>query len=38
MPGVIGGNVDFIFDRDTHVYLGTRTSVIRNGKEVAGVG
>ncbi|MEV4813658.1 CU044_5270 family protein [Micromonospora avicenniae] len=33
MPGVIGGNEDFIFDRDTHVYLGNRGSVIRNGKE-----
>lgn len=33
MPGVIGGNSDLIFDRDTHVYLGTRGSVIRNGKE-----
>lgn len=33
MPGVIGGNVDLIFERDSHVYLGTRNSVIRNGKE-----
>ncbi|MGC4756380.1 CU044_5270 family protein [Micromonospora trifolii] len=33
MPGVIGGNADLIFDRDSHVYLGTRDSVIRNGKE-----
>jgi hypothetical protein len=33
MPGVIDGNVDLIFDRDTHVYLGTRSSVIRDGKE-----
>ncbi|MEV1071311.1 CU044_5270 family protein [Micromonospora parva] len=33
MPGVIGGNVDLIFDRDSHVYLGTRNSVIRGGKE-----
>ncbi|WBB67080.1 CU044_5270 family protein [Micromonospora sp. WMMD812] len=33
MPGVIGGNVDFIFDRDTHVYLGIRMSVVRDGKE-----
>ncbi len=33
MPGVIGANVDFVFDRDTHVYLGTRTSLVRNGKE-----
>ncbi|MEW2428548.1 CU044_5270 family protein [Micromonospora sp. NPDC047644] len=33
MPGVIGGNMDLIFDRDSHVYLGTRNSVIRNGKE-----
>ncbi|SIQ97014.1 CU044_5270 family protein [Micromonospora avicenniae] len=33
MPGVIGGNEDLIFDRDTHVYLGNRGSVIRNGKE-----
>ncbi|MFC8298502.1 CU044_5270 family protein [Micromonospora orduensis] len=33
MPGVIGGNEDFIFDRDTHVFLGTRGSVVRNGKE-----
>ncbi|RLP91303.1 CU044_5270 family protein [Micromonospora sp. CV4] len=33
MPGVIGGNQDFIFDRDTHVYLGTRGTVVRDGKE-----
>ncbi|MEV6371679.1 CU044_5270 family protein [Micromonospora musae] len=33
MPGVIGGNHDLIFDRDTHVYLGYRGSVIRGGKE-----
>ncbi|MDG4808519.1 CU044_5270 family protein [Micromonospora sp. WMMD1120] len=33
MPGVIGGNMDLIFDRDSHVYLGTRGSVIRDGKE-----
>ncbi|MET8117954.1 CU044_5270 family protein [Micromonospora sp. NPDC005189] len=33
MPGVIGGSHDFLFDRDTHVYLGTRGSVVRNGKE-----
>lgn len=33
MPGVIGGNDDFLFDRDTHVFLGTRASVVRNGKE-----
>ncbi|MGK5739574.1 CU044_5270 family protein [Micromonospora sp. URMC 103] len=33
MPGVIGGNNDFVFDRDTHVYLGTRDSVVRDGKE-----
>ncbi|MET8278426.1 CU044_5270 family protein [Micromonospora sp. NPDC005174] len=33
MPGVIGGNQDFLFDRDTHVFLGTRESVVRNGKE-----
>jgi hypothetical protein len=33
MPGVIGGNVDLVFDRDTHLYLGTRSSVIRDGKE-----
>ncbi|MEU8254052.1 CU044_5270 family protein [Micromonospora inaquosa] len=33
MPGVIGGNLDLIFDRDSHVYLGTRNSVVRNGKE-----
>ncbi|MET7667299.1 CU044_5270 family protein [Micromonospora luteifusca] len=33
MPGVIGGNDDFLFDRDTHVFLGTRGSVVRNGKE-----
>ncbi|MEO3773004.1 CU044_5270 family protein [Micromonospora sp. B9E7] len=32
-PGVIGGNVDLLFDRDTHVYLGRRMSVVRNGKE-----
>ncbi|MBQ1016385.1 CU044_5270 family protein [Micromonospora sp. D93] len=36
MPGVIGGNLDLIFDRDSHVYLGTRNSVIRNGKESLG--
>ncbi|GIF63427.1 hypothetical protein Ais01nite_14620 [Asanoa ishikariensis] len=33
MPGVVGGNDDYIFDRDTHVYLGTRNSVIHNGTE-----
>ncbi|PYC71957.1 hypothetical protein C7C45_09985 [Micromonospora arborensis] len=33
MPGVIGGNEDFLFDRDTHVFLGSRSSVVRNGKE-----
>ncbi|KAB1914108.1 CU044_5270 family protein [Micromonospora sp. AMSO31t] len=33
MPGVIGGNIDFLFDRDTHVYLGTRGSVVRDGRE-----
>ncbi|WP_433130759.1 CU044_5270 family protein [Micromonospora sp. CA-240977] len=33
MPGVIGGNEDLLFDRDTHVFLGTRSSVVRNGKE-----
>lgn len=33
MPGVIGGNEDLIFDRDTHVYLGTRMSVVRDGRE-----
>lgn len=33
MPGVIGGSHDFLFDRDTHVYLGTRGLVVRNGKE-----
>ncbi|MEU4554132.1 hypothetical protein EV382_0129 [Micromonospora violae] len=33
MPGVIGGNQDFLFDRDTHVFLGTRGTVVRNGKE-----
>ncbi|RAO34851.1 hypothetical protein PSN13_02621 [Micromonospora saelicesensis] len=33
MPGVIGGNEDFLFDRDTHVFLGRRGSVVRNGKE-----
>ncbi|MEV7987152.1 CU044_5270 family protein [Micromonospora sp. NPDC085948] len=33
MPGVIGGNDDLLFDRDTHVYLGRRGSVIRDGKE-----
>ncbi|MDG4779856.1 CU044_5270 family protein [Micromonospora sp. WMMD961] len=32
-PGVIGGNVDLLFDRDTHAFLGTRGSVVRNGKE-----
>ncbi|MET7820857.1 CU044_5270 family protein [Micromonospora zamorensis] len=33
MPGVIGGHEDFIFDRDSHVFLGRRGSVVRNGKE-----
>jgi hypothetical protein len=33
MPGVIGGNNDLIFDRNTHVYLGTRRSVVRDGRE-----
>ncbi|WP_410820855.1 CU044_5270 family protein [Micromonospora sp. 050-3] len=33
MPGVIGGNSDLLFDRDTHVFLGRRGSVVRNGKE-----
>ncbi|MGV9211941.1 CU044_5270 family protein [Micromonospora sp. RB23] len=33
MPGVIGGNLDLIFDRDSHVYLGTRNSLTRDGKE-----
>ena len=33
MPGVIGGNVDLLFDRDTHVFLGRRDSVVRDGKE-----
>ncbi|MET8261919.1 CU044_5270 family protein [Micromonospora sp. NPDC005205] len=33
MPGVIAGNVDLLFDRDTHVFLGRRHSVIRHGKE-----
>ncbi|WP_435205949.1 CU044_5270 family protein [Micromonospora sp. bgisy143] len=33
MPGVIGGNLDLIFDRDSHVYLGTRNSLVRDGKE-----
>ncbi|MFC3499401.1 CU044_5270 family protein [Micromonospora krabiensis] len=33
MPGVIGGNYDFVFDRDTHVYLGTRMSLVRDGSE-----
>ncbi|MET8910107.1 CU044_5270 family protein [Micromonospora sp. NPDC004551] len=33
MPGVIGGANDFVFDRDSHVYLGTRRSVVRDGKE-----
>lgn len=33
MPGVVGGSEDFLFDRDTHVYLGTRGSVVRDGKE-----
>lgn len=33
MPGVVGGNNDVIFDRDSHVYLGTRRSVVRDGKE-----
>ncbi|WP_433287501.1 CU044_5270 family protein [Micromonospora sp. CA-244673] len=35
MPGVIGGNNDLIFDRNTHVYLGTRRSVVRDGRESA---
>ncbi|KAB1927496.1 hypothetical protein F8280_06800 [Micromonospora noduli] len=33
MPGVIGGNEDFLFDRDTHVFLGRRGTVVRDGKE-----
>ncbi|MEV7328525.1 CU044_5270 family protein [Micromonospora sp. NPDC093244] len=33
MPGVTGANVDFVFDRDTHVFLGNRDSVVRDGKE-----
>ncbi|MFI7604484.1 CU044_5270 family protein [Micromonospora sp. NPDC049366] len=33
MPGVIGGNNDLVFDRDTHAYLGTRTSLVRGGTE-----
>ncbi|MEU8333733.1 CU044_5270 family protein [Micromonospora sp. NPDC048839] len=33
MPGVIGGHDDVLFDRDTHVYLGRRGSVVRDGKE-----
>ncbi|MCG5466006.1 CU044_5270 family protein [Micromonospora sp. NPDC053740] len=33
MPGVIGGNEDLLFDRDTHVFLGRRGSVVRDGKE-----
>ncbi|MGC5290168.1 CU044_5270 family protein [Micromonospora sp. DT231] len=33
MPGVIGGNQDVLFDRDTHAFLGHRGSVIRDGKE-----
>ncbi|MEU1745216.1 CU044_5270 family protein [Micromonospora arida] len=33
MPGVIGGNEDFLFDRDTHLFLGRRGSVVRDGKE-----
>ncbi|MEK8107486.1 hypothetical protein NKG94_24450 [Micromonospora sp. M12] len=30
---MIGGNEDFLFDRDTHVFLGRRGSVVRDGKE-----
>lgn len=33
MPGVIGGNEDFLFDRDTHVFLGRRGTIVRDGKE-----
>jgi len=33
MPGVIGGSHDFIFDRETYVYLGTRSAVVRGGVE-----
>ncbi|MET8268348.1 CU044_5270 family protein [Micromonospora arida] len=33
MPGVIGANIDLIFDRNTHIFLGNRDSLVRNGKE-----
>ncbi|MEU7947240.1 CU044_5270 family protein [Micromonospora taraxaci] len=33
VPGSIGGHTDILFDRDTHVYVGRRMSVVRNGKE-----
>ncbi|MFY1689797.1 CU044_5270 family protein [Plantactinospora sp. WMMB782] len=33
MPGVIGAHYDLVFDRDTHAYLGTRLSHLRDGKE-----
>ncbi|MGC5311406.1 CU044_5270 family protein [Micromonospora zamorensis] len=33
VPGMIDGNTDILFDRDSHVYLGRRMSVARNGKE-----
>ncbi|KAB1938793.1 hypothetical protein F8271_17750 [Micromonospora sp. ALFpr18c] len=32
-PGRIGGHNDLIFDRETHVYLGTRRVLIRDGKQ-----
>lgn len=33
VPGMIDGNTEVIFDRDSHVYLGRRMSLVRNGKE-----
>ncbi|MFF0253629.1 CU044_5270 family protein [Micromonospora zamorensis] len=33
VPGMIDGNTEILFDRDSHVYLGRRMSVVRNGKE-----
>ncbi|MEU8328121.1 CU044_5270 family protein [Micromonospora sp. NPDC048839] len=32
-PGVFAAHVDLIFDRETHVYLGTRQLTVRDGKE-----
>ncbi|MFG1841110.1 CU044_5270 family protein [Micromonospora sp. NPDC049175] len=32
-PGVFGGHIDLIFDRETHAYLGRRSLLVRDGKE-----